>query len=182
MRRKIVFLFLLTSLIQQHYVAIAQEMKMAPKTKAEPVTETIHGVTITDPYRWLEDQESPATRAWIQEQNAYTQSLLGVRPERPVLKQRLEKLYKIDTQGVPIAKGGRYFFFKRRADQNQPGPYVRNGLNGKDEVLLDANGESADNTLSYSLQDLSEDGKMLVYGVRQGGKDEVQVKFMDVDR
>src|ERR1051325_974756 len=182
MRTKITTLLFAILFIQCNLVAIAQEMKMAPKTKVEPVTETLHGVTLTDPYRWLEDQESPATRAWIQEQNDYTQALLGARPERAALKQRLERLFKIDTQGVPTAKGGRYFFFKRRADQNQPVLYVRDGLNGKDEVLLDANGESADNTLSYSLQDLSEDGKMLVYGVRQGGKDEVQVKFMDVDR
>jgi prolyl oligopeptidase len=181
MRMKRFTLLLVASFIQMNVATFAQEMKMAPKTKVENVTETLHGVTITDPYRWLEDQESPATRAWIQEQNDYTQSLLGGRPERAVIKQRLEKLFKIDTQGVPTAKGGRYFFFKRRADQNQPVLYMRNGLNGKDEVLLDANGANADNTLSYALQDISNDGKMLVYGIRQGGKDEVKIKIMDVD-
>jgi prolyl oligopeptidase len=181
MRKRVLNFLLIASILHLNFIAFAQEMKMAPKTKVEPVTETLHGVTLTDPYRWLEDQESPATRAWIQEQNDYTQTLLGARPEREVIKQRLEKLFKIDTQGVPTAKGGRYFFFKRRADQNQSVLYMRNGLNGKDEVLLDANGANADNTLSYSLQDISSDGRVLVYGIRQGGKDEVKIKFMDVD-
>ncbi|MBI3653998.1 MAG: S9 family peptidase [Acidobacteria bacterium] len=181
MRKKITLFLLVASCIQMNVAAFAQEMKMAPKTKVEPVTETLHGVTITDPYRWLEEQNSPATRAWIQEQNDYTQALLGARPERQLIKQRLASLFKIETQSVPIAKSGRYFFFKRRADQNQPVLYLRNGLSGKDEVLLDPNGANADNTLSYSLQDISNDGKLLLYGIRQGGKDEVTVKLMEVD-
>jgi prolyl oligopeptidase len=83
----------------------AQERKMAPKTKVDNVTETLHGVTLTDPYRWLEDQESPETRAWLNEQIDYTHSLLGARPERRMIKERLTKLFKIDTQGVPTERG-----------------------------------------------------------------------------
>jgi prolyl oligopeptidase len=154
---------------------------MYPKTRTDNVTETIHGVAITDPYRWLEDQDAPETRAWLKEQIDYTNALLGARPERETIKARLEKLFKIDTQGVPIERGGRYFFSKRRADQNQAVIYMRKGLAGKDEVLLDANTASSDNTTSYSLLDLSEDGRMMLYGIRQGGKDEVVVKVMDVD-
>ncbi len=159
----------------------AQEHKPYPKTRTDPVTETLHGVTITDPYRWLEDQDGPATRAWLKEQIDYTNAMLGARPERAAIKQRLEKLFKIDTQGVPTERGGRYFYTKRRADQNQPVIYVRTGLQGKEEVLLDANGASADNTLSYGLADISADGKVVAYTVRQGGKDEVAIKLMDVD-
>ena len=154
---------------------------MAPRTKVDNVTETIHGVTLTDPYRWLEDQESPETRAWLKEQIDYTHSLLGARPEHHMIKERLSKLFKIDTQGVPTERGGRYFYFKRRADQNQPVLYVKNGLRGKEEVLLDANGVSADNTTSFNMMDISLDGKTLVYSVRQGGIDEITVKLMDVD-
>src|SRR5215470_13008093 len=178
MTRQLIPLILLFSMC---LTTIAQEKRMVPKTRVDNVTETIHGVTITDPYRWLEDQNSPETRAWIKEQNDYTQSLLSTRPEREAIKQRLEKLLKIDTIDVPTQKGGRYFFSKRRADQNQAVIYFRNGLNGKDEVLLDANTASADNNTSYSLLDISEDGKMIVYGIRVGGKDEVTVKLMDVD-
>ncbi len=178
MKRQYLILILLSSLC---LTTFAQEKRMVPKTRVDNVTETIHGVTITDPYRWLEDQDSPETRSWLKEQNDYTQSLLSARPERDAIKQRLEKLLKIDTIGVPTERGGRYFFSKRRADQNQAVIYYRNGANGKDEVLLDANTASADNNTSYNLLDISTDGKLIVYGVRQGGKDEVSVKLMDVD-
>ncbi|MEW6130429.1 MAG: prolyl oligopeptidase family serine peptidase [Acidobacteriota bacterium] len=174
-------LVLLCLMLQMSFIATAQEHKMYPKTRVDNVTETIHGVTLTDPYRWLEDQDAPETRAWLNEQIAYTNSLLNARPEREAIKARLEKLFKIDTQGVPTERGGRYFFSKRRADQNQSVIYMRKGQTGKDEVLLDPNGASADNTISYSLLDISEDGKLMIYGIRQGGKDEVTVKVMDVD-
>ncbi len=184
MRNKIfqfINLLLVCSILQINFIAIAQEHKMYPKTRMDNVTETIHGVTITDPYRWLENQDAPETRAWLKEQIDYTNSMLGARPERELIKARLEKLFKIDTQGVPTERGGRYFFSKRRADQNQAVIYLRKGLASADEVLLDANTASADNTTSYSLLDISQDGKMILYGVRQGGKDEIVVKAMEVD-
>jgi prolyl oligopeptidase len=90
-------------------------------------------------------------------------------------------LLKIDTISAPFARGRRYFLTKRRADQNQPVIYVRTGLNGKDEVLLDPNTMSADQTTSVQIQDISQDGKLLVYGLRQGGEDEVAVSLLDVD-
>src|SRR5262249_54066001 len=77
--------------------------------------------------------------------------------------------------------GGRYFISKRRADQNQSVVYVRNGLNGKDEVLLDPNTMSPDNSTSIQIQDVSTDGKLLAYAVRQGGEDEVTISLLDVD-
>src|ERR1044072_5630247 len=154
-----------------NFIALAQEHKMYPNTRMDNVTETIHGVTITDPYRWLENQEAPETRAWLKEQIDYTNAILGARPEREMIKARLDKLFKIDTQGVPIEKGGRYFFSKRRADQNEAVIYMRKGFAGKDEVLLDAHTASDDNSSSYSLLDISQDGKLILYGIRPGGKD-----------
>ena len=145
------------------------------------MTETVHGVTITDPYRWLEDQNSPETRAWINSQNLYTTSMLGSLTFRDRIRDRLTQLLKIDTISAPIARGGRYFFFKRRADQNQAVIYVRNGLAGKDEVLIDPNTMSADQTTSVGIQDISPDGKLLAYSIRQGGEDEVTVSILDVD-
>jgi prolyl oligopeptidase len=168
-------------IIQAGFVASAQEHKGPPKTKTDNVTETLHGVTITDPYRWLEDQKSPETRAWIDAQNEYTQSLLGAVPGRDKIKQRLEQLMKIDTIGVPSARGDRYFFSKRRADQNQAVIYMRKGLDGKDEVLIDPNTMSADQTTSVNRLDVTLDGKLMAYGVRQGGEDEISVALMDVD-
>jgi prolyl oligopeptidase len=162
-------------------LGFAQEKASPPKTRVDDVKENIHGVTIADPYRWLEDQNGPETRTWINDQNQYTQSILGALPGRDAIHRRLEELMKIETIGVPIARGGRYFYSKRNPAQNQPVIYVRDGLNGKDEVLLDANALSPDQTRSISLQDISTDGKLVAYGVRQGGEDEVTVSIMDVD-
>ncbi|HYP28324.1 MAG TPA: prolyl oligopeptidase family serine peptidase [Blastocatellia bacterium] len=167
--------------LQTGFMATAQERKAPPKTRVDNVTETLHGTTITDPYRWLEDKDSPETRAWLKAQNEYTDSMLSAFPGRDRIRQRLTELLKIDTIGVPTERGGRYFFTKRSVSQNQPVIYVRNGLNGKDEVLIDPNSMSEDQTTSVNIQDISDDGKLLVYGVRQGGKDEVALFLLDVD-
>src|SRR5256714_11242170 len=118
MRKKIVYLLLITSFIHMNIAAFAQEVKMAPKTKVEPVTETLHGVTITDPYRWLEDQQSPETRAWIDRQNAYTDSVLDQLPQKQRFAQRVEQLLNTDQIGTPVVHGGRYFFTKRAVGQD----------------------------------------------------------------
>lgn len=168
-------------LTQPGFVVSAQEHKAPPATRVDNVTETLHGVTITDPYRWLEDQDSPDTRAWIKSQNHYSASVLGTLPFRNRIRERLTQLLKIDTISAPFARGGRYFLSKRRADQNQSVIYVRNGLNGKDEVLLDPNTMSTDQSTSVQIQDVSADGKLMVYGVRHGGEDEVTISLLDVD-
>jgi prolyl oligopeptidase len=159
----------------------AQEHKAPPKTEIDNVTETIHGVTITDPYRWLEDQNSPETRAWINAQNEYTNSMLSGFAGREKIHQRLEQLMKIDVIDAPFERGGRYFIRKRKADQNQFVIYARNGLNGKDEVLIDGNTLSSDQTSSASIMDVTQNGKYMAYGIRQGGEDEVAVSIMNVD-
>lgn len=176
-----VSLLLIGMVLQAGLAFAAQEHKGPPTTRVDAVTETIHGATITDPYRWLEDQNSPETRAWINAQNEYSASVLGALPGRNQIRERLTQLLKIDTIGVPVARGSRYFFSKRRADQNQGVIYVRSGRAGKDEVLIDPNTMSADQTTSVGIQDISEDGKLLAYSVRQGGEDEVTVTLLDVD-
>ena len=170
---------LLTLITCAAFIANAQERPTPPTTKADPVTETLHGVSITDPYRWLEDQKSPQTRAWIDEQNRYTQSLLGQFPGRERISKRLEQILKIDTINAPMARGDRYFFAKRLATQNQPVIYLRTA--GKDQVLIDPNTLSPDQTTSVFIYDISDDGKQMLYGVRQGGEDEATIKLFDVD-
>jgi protease II len=80
-----------------------------PPTPAHPVTDTLHGVAITDPYRWLEDQNSPETRAWLDAQIQYTQTFLSRIPIREKVKQRLAQLSRIDSYGFPTERHGRYF-------------------------------------------------------------------------
>ena len=80
----------------------AEAIAPPPATRADSVREMLHGVEIVDPYRWLEDKSSPATRAWIGAQNAYTDGQLGARPGRDATRKRLEQLLKVDQVTVPF--------------------------------------------------------------------------------
>jgi prolyl oligopeptidase len=151
-----------------------------PQTPVHPVTDVIHGVSITDPYRWLEDQNSPQTRAWIDAQMKYTEAELAKAPGRQELHDRIAALLKTERIGMPVEEAGRYFYSRRNADQNQSVLYVREGLGGKDRVLVDPNPLSPDHSTSAVLLDVSHDGKIAAYGVRQGGEDELALDFVDV--
>src|SRR3990170_240394 len=175
------FVFLLAGLVGPWLRAGDAVLAKPPETRRDNVKETLHGVEIVDPYRWLEDQESPETRAWIDAQNKYTETILGSIPGRASLKQRLSELMRIDTIGVPTVRNGRYFFSKKKADQDLSVLYLRRGLTGEDEVLIDPHPWSPDHTISVSLLDVARDGRLLAYGVRQGGEDEMVIKLMDVD-
>ena len=148
--------------------------------RQDNVVETLHGVDVVDPYRWLEDQDSPETRAWIAEQDAYTRHLLAQTPGRDLIEQRLNQLARIDSIGIPTVRHNAYFFSKRRADEELPVLYRRVGLGGEDEVLIDPHTLSADQSVTVSMQDISDDGSLLVYGIRQGGEDEVEIRFLNV--
>ena len=152
-----------------------------PPTRAEPVVDTLHGVAVEDPYRWLEDQESSSTREWIGDQNGYTDSVLSQVAGRQELEELAARLLQIDATGIPIERGGRYFFPRKAADQDLAVLYVREGLRGRDEVLVDPHGMSADHSVNVSLMGLSNDGRLAAYGVRQGGVDEVEIRVRDVD-
>ncbi len=171
---------LLCAALALPFVHAQEATRKAPPTRTDNVKETLHGVELTDPYRWLEDQNSPETRAWIDAQNEYTQSLVGHLPGRETIEKRLNELLKVDTIGMPIERGGRYFFSKRLANQDLPILYMRKGLAGADEVLVDPHPMSPDHSTSVGLTDISDDGTILAYTVREGGKDETSVRFMDV--
>lgn len=159
-----------------------QLVKTPPKTRTDNVKEILHGVEIVDPYRWLEDQESPETRAWIDAQNEYAHSFIDSLPGRKQLKQRITELMKIDRISMPVERNGRYFLSKRAADQELYVIYMREGLDGEDEVLIDPHPMSPDHTTSVNLLNVSKDGTVIAYGIREGGEDEVTVKLFDVDR
>ena len=152
-----------------------------PETKVVEVVDTAHGVDIVDPYRWLEDQNSPETREWIAAQNAYTDSILGALSTRDELKALVAKFIKIDTISIPIESGGRYFLTKKRADQELSVIYMRQGLDGEDKVLVDPHPMSEDQTTSVSIQGISHDGALLAYRIQKGGEDEVEIRFLNVD-
>ncbi len=151
-----------------------------PATRADNVKEVLHGVELVDPYRWLEDQWGADTRAWIEAQNKYTESVVNPLPGRDKLEKRLTELLRVESIGIPKVHHGRYFFSKRGVDQDLFVVYVRQGLDGKDEILIDPHGLSADHTTSVNLMDISDDGSLVVYGIREGGQDEVSLRFREV--
>jgi prolyl oligopeptidase len=152
-----------------------------PVAKTIPVTETLHGVAITDPYRWLEDQNSPETRSWLEAENAYTRAYLDKIPGREKLKQRLTALGRVDAVGLPTLRNGRYFFTRRFANENRSSICMRVGFEGKDEVLVDP-ATVGDESWSINLMGVSDDGKLMAYAARRGGEDEVEVRLLDVDK
>ena len=158
-----------------------QAASAQPPTRVDNVVDTLHGVPVPDPYRWLEDQQSPETRAWIDAQNAYTRSILDTLPGRDKLTNRLAQLLKTDRIGMPTERGGRYFFSKRLADQDQSVLYMREGLHDPDQVLIDPHPLSADHSVSVGEMDVSHDGKVMAYWIRRGGADETTVKLLDIE-
>src|SRR5262249_41480278 len=126
-----------------------------PAARQDNVHETLHGVDIVDPYRWLEDQASPETRAWIDAENAYTHALLDPYPGRAAIHARLTALMRVDDHGVPVERGGRYFSTRRRVGDDLEAICVRTGASGEDAVLVDPHPLSPDHTTSVGLEDIA---------------------------
>ena len=151
-----------------------------PHTRQDNIADTLHGNIIIDSYCWLEDQGSPETRAWIEEQNRYTHQLLDNLPYIKYLKKRLNELSRIDKMASPSQRGNKYFVWKKRAADEMWILYIREGINGKDQVLIDPHELSPDHTSNISIKDISGDGKLLLYGIRKGGEDETDIRLMDI--
>src|SRR5258706_11815669 len=154
-----------------------------PPTQAEPVTEVLHGVEITDPYRWLEDQNSPRTRKWLEEQDEYTRAYFAAIPERERIRTRVSELLALKTIiSEPWNVGDRYFFLKRPEDSEQPAIVMRDGLFGPETILVDPAQRGNGNSIAVSIATISADGRFLGYSVRQGGTDHSSLEILDVER
>jgi prolyl oligopeptidase len=149
-------------------------------TRKDSTVDVLHGVSIPDHYRWLEDQNSPETRAWLDAENRCTEAALRSVPGRAQITKRLGELEKTDSLGTPIERSGDYFFSMRPAGHDLYIIYRRHGLEGPDEVLIDPHGMSADHSTSVAIFEVSNDASIVAYGVRAGGKDEVTIHFLDV--
>jgi prolyl oligopeptidase len=152
-----------------------------PETRVEALVETLHGVKVGDPYRWLEQGDSNEVRAWTDAQNAHTRRALDPLAGRERITQRLAQLLSIGTLGAPDPRRGRYFFTRREGRQNQPVLYVREGARGAERVLLDPNALSADGTIALDWWYESQDGKRLAYGLSEGGNEQSTLYVLDVD-
>ena len=151
-----------------------------PQTRKIDHVDAYNGVKIADPYRWLEDDNSAQTAAWVEAQNKVTFAYLEQIPYRAQLKQRLERLMSYARYTAPTHRGQYYFFTKNDGLQNQNVTFVQKGLNGAPEVLLDPNKLSTDGTVRLGVFAPSRDGKYVAYGLSSGGSDWQEIHVLDV--
>jgi prolyl oligopeptidase len=152
-----------------------------PLTKKVDQVDDYHGTKVEDPYRWLEDDYSEETKAWVEAQNRVTFSYLKGLPQREPLEARLTELWNYPRYGAPFRKGNRYFFYKNDGLQNQAVLYKQSSLDADPEVLLDPNLLSERGTAALSTLALTEDGSRLVYGVATSGSDWQEFRVRDVE-
>ena len=153
-------------------VYAAEDSPSAPPAAAEkPIVDMFHGTKVLDNYRWLEDGKSPETQKWVEREMAYTRGILDPLPGRAAINQRLTDLLSIGSVTAPIIAGRHYFYTKREGMQNQPVLYVRDGVNGPDRVLVDANRLAADGTIALDWYYPSDNGKYVAYGTSPSGSE-----------
>ncbi|MDJ0724969.1 MAG: prolyl oligopeptidase family serine peptidase [Prochloraceae cyanobacterium] len=138
-------------------------------------------IQVKDPYRWLEDPNSEATKAWIAAQNKLTFSYLESIPSREKIKNRITKIWNYEKYNIPFQKGKRYFYFKNDGLQNQSVLYTLTSLEAEPKVLIDPNKLSEDGTVSLSGISVSEDGNLIAYGISRSGSDWQEWKVRDVE-
>jgi len=160
----------------------------APAPIAYPATRTVDqvdnqfGVAVADPYRWLENdvRNDPEVASWVDSENKVTHAFLDTLPLRETFKKRLTELYDYERFGVPLKKGGRYFYTHNTGLQNQSVLFVRDSVDGAGRQLIDPNGWSKDGATALAEWTPSEDGKLLAYSIQDGGTDWRTLKVMDV--
>ncbi|MCW5961384.1 MAG: S9 family peptidase [Pyrinomonadaceae bacterium] len=158
----------------------AQNQISYPETKSVDQMDDYHGTKVADPYRWLEDDNSAETKAWVEAQNKVTFAYLDTIPQREAIKKRLTELWNYEKYSAPFKEGGKYFYYKNDGLQNQSVLYVADSINDKGRVLLDPNTLSKDGTVALSGISISDDGKTLAYGIAVAGSDWQEWRFRDV--
>lgn len=151
-----------------------------PVTKTVDSTDTYFGETVTDPYRWLEDDRSKETEAWVKAQNSTTAKYLSQIPYINSLKERLSKIWNYEKIGAPHQEGHYTYFSKNNGLQNQDVIY-RTQNNKEAEVFLDPNTFSNDGTTSLDALTFSKDGSLLAYSISEGGSDWRKIIVMDTE-
>ena len=151
-----------------------------PTTRQDDHTDSYHGITITDPYRWLEDPSSPETEAWVTAQNKVTFSYLNALPGRAQLNARLTELWNYERYGIPFKQNGRYFYYKNNGLQNQSVLYTLPTLDAEPTVLLDPNKLSEDGTVALSGISISENAQYVAYGLSTAGSDWMEWKVRNI--
>jgi prolyl oligopeptidase len=182
MRKTATLLFAATALVACKKEA-TPELDMSvtyPETKKVDTVDTYFGEQIADPYRWLEDDRSAETEAWVKAQNEVTFGYLEKIPFRKQLKERMEKLWNYEKISAPFKEGNYTYFYKNNGLQNQSVLY-RKDQNGKEEIFLDPNTFSKDGTTSLGGINFSKDGSLVAYAISEGGSDWRKVIVLKAD-
>jgi len=162
-----------------------------PESRVDPVVDSIHGIAFVDDYRWLEDQQSPETRTWIDEQNAYAETVVGESPLRARFRDLLRARIDVDDVGTTRPIGGFEYFTMRRAGEEAPVIYRRPVVEGEDleeptaagtyEVFMDPADVDPTYRTLVSMMGSSPDDKLLFYSIRQGGADETEIRIRNLE-
>ena len=152
-----------------------------PPTRTINVKTNLYGVTISDPYQWLEDGAGPATRAWIAGQQQYTAMLLSSRPGMASLRRQVRELVNLEEPHRVLCRQGHFYIEKKPAGQQNVSIYFREGTDGEDRLVIDPATVSSDPSTTVELLNVSADGQLLAYGVRRGGRDQLSIHFRDLE-
>lgn len=152
-----------------------------PEAERTEVSDNYFGTEVADPYRWLEDDNSEATKAWVEAENEVTYDYLSQIPFRNAIRERLTQLWNYPKEGAPTKHGDYYYYFYNNGLQNQSVLYRTKEIGGKGEVFLDPNSLSDDGTVALNSVAFSDDGKYCAYGASASGSDWVEVRVLRTD-
>lgn len=159
----------------------AQPQLTYPETAKTDVVDTYFGTSVPDPYRWLENDTSAQTAAWVAAQNKVTGEYLSKIPFRGALLRRLTAVADYEKIGAPAKKHGKYYFYKNDGLQNQSVLYVQDSLDGEARVMLDPNKLSTDGTVALTGTSFSHDGKRMAYTISRSGSDWTEIYVIDTE-
>lgn len=172
-------IFLIPAILMMSSCNPKEEKINYPETLKTDTVDVYFGTEVADPYRWLEDDNSAETAAWVTAQNEVTDAYLAKIPYRNQIRERLTALWNYPRYGVPFKKGGYYFFFKNDGIQNQSVLYIQDSLKGEARIFLDPNKLSADGTTSLGTYSVSKDGKYFAYAISKAGSDWNEIYVME---
>ncbi len=151
-----------------------------PQPKKVDSSTNFFGTVVKDPYRWMENENDPDLKKWIEQENKITQDYLSQIPYRQDLYKRLKQLYNYKRRSAPWYEGGKFFYYSNNGLQNQSVLYVMDSLNAQPQLLLDPNKLSSDGTVALSLAVPSNDGRYLAYAISRSGSDWQEIFVRDI--
>lgn len=159
-----------------------EAMDNSYKTPKIETADNFHGVSVSDPYRWLEKSDDPKVKKWVVQQNNQTRLILSKIISRDKIKKSLKKILKTDSFSVPISRNNYIFFTKRKKTDDLEILYVQNGLRGTPKILIDPNKLSKEKTTVLRSWQPSNDGKLIAYSLSESANDQSSIHILDVEK